>query len=279
LPRADDDQQANVVVITEWYRIPEFWNNRERQFGAHRISEEVTKPNIARRTAPLAVSHPVNIMQSIEVQMPEPLSISKDSQVISDGFIRYEFREAMVGSTLKLDYTYKSLAGEVPASQVAKHLAVVEKIRNTLGYSIGSSATMFEMSGSSQKSKISWLNLLIGLFTLGGILGLVLYLRRRQSVPSLRAETRSRQFKDKLQVAPGGSPETAIPLAYESALLSSVGSLRCACGEIYYKEGAPLYRQGLTYDGRRLILVQLLCERCRQPRDVYYAPPLVRGQG
>ena len=62
------------------------------------------------------------------MHLPEPLSIPKDSTVISDGFIRYEFRAAVVGNMLTLDFAYRSLASEVPASQVAKHLAVVEKI-------------------------------------------------------------------------------------------------------------------------------------------------------
>jgi hypothetical protein len=62
-------------------------------------------------------------------------------------------------------------------------------------------------------------------------------------------------------------------------LLRQVGALRCSCGEMYYKPGAPLLQQGLTYDGRRLLLVQLLCERCRKARDVYYAPPLAQGRG
>jgi len=52
-PRADDDQEGNVIIITERYKIPEFWNDRKRQFGAQRINEEMTKPSIARRAAPL----------------------------------------------------------------------------------------------------------------------------------------------------------------------------------------------------------------------------------
>jgi hypothetical protein len=63
-PQADDDQRANQIVITEHYRIPDFLS-QDRQLGAYRIDEELGKPSIARRTAPLAVSHPVNILQSI----------------------------------------------------------------------------------------------------------------------------------------------------------------------------------------------------------------------
>jgi len=271
-PRAADDPEANVLIITEHYRIPEFWNNPKRQFGAHRIYEEMTKPSIARRTAPLAISHPVNLAQSIEVHLPEPLNVSKDSRVISDAFIHYEFRVAMVGNTLKLDFSYKSLASQVPATEVAKHLATMEKVQNTLGYSI---------TPANERADTS--SVMVGLAVLGLVFGPFVVFGAIKGVKHLRAGQRRKEFKEKVidtpQVAAGSSPETAIPLAYESALLTHVGSLRCACGEIYYKPESPLYKQGLTYDGRRLTLVQLLCGRCRQPRDVYYAPPLVRGQG
>ncbi|MFL6276957.1 MAG: DUF3857 domain-containing transglutaminase family protein [Blastocatellia bacterium] len=272
LPHADDDQEANVMVITEHYRIPDFWSNSKRQFGAHRIYEEMTKPNIARRTAPLSISHPVNISQSIEVHFVEPLTVPKDSTSINDGFIHYEFHAAMSGNTLKLDYAYQSLADEVPAAQVAKHLAVVEKVQNTLGYSITPASDSMDSTSA-----------VVGLAVLGLVFGPFIVFGTVKGVKRLRAGKRRQEFKDKSRdktlAAPGGSPEVAIPLAHESELSVQVGALRCNCGESYYKPGTPLYQQGLTFDGRRLLLVQLQCERCRQPRDMYYAPPLTRAQG
>ena len=276
-PQVNDDQQANRIVVTEHYRIPDFLGN-DRQLGAYRIDEEFGKPSIARRATPLAVSHPVNIAQTIEVNSPQMFDIAGDSRVINDGFIRYEFRIQAQGSTLRLNYAYQSLADYVPAAEVAKHLGVMERVRNTLGYTIGTDASTRTMAGSARRTKLGWIDLMIGLFGVGFIIGLVFYLRRNRG--QLRDSARRRQeFQAKLRVDAGGAPEVAIPLAHESELSAHVGSLRCACGEIYYKPGAALSQQGLTYDGRRLLLVQLLCERCRQPRDIYYAPPLAQGRG
>ncbi|HJQ25999.1 MAG TPA: DUF3857 domain-containing transglutaminase family protein [Blastocatellia bacterium] len=276
-PQADDDPQANQIIITEHYRIPDFLS-QDRQLGAYRIDEEFGKPGIARRAAPLAVSHPVHIVQNIEVDMAESFDIASDSRVISDDFIRYEFRVEAQGSTLRLSYSYKSLADYVPAAEVAKHLGVMERVRNTLGYTVGSDPATWTMASSPRRSKVGWIDLLIGLFAVGLILGLVFYVRRNR-VSDRRTSERQKEFKAKFRVGAGDSPEVAIPLSHESELLAQVGALRCGCGEIYYKPGATLFQQGLTYDGRRLLLVQLLCERCRQPRDVYYAPPLARGRG
>ncbi|HEY9231681.1 MAG TPA: DUF3857 domain-containing protein, partial [Blastocatellia bacterium] len=220
-PQADDDQHANQVVITEHYRIPDFLSH-DRQLGAYRIDEEFGKPSIARRAAPLAVSHPVNIVQSIEVDAAEPFDIASDSRVISDGFIRYEFRVQAQGGTLRLTYSYKSLADHVPASEVARHLGVMESVRNTLGYTIGTNASTWTMASSPRRSKIAWVDLLIGLFGVGFILGLVFYLRRNRRVPSLRSSERHKEFKAKLRVDAGGSPEVAIPLAHEGELLTQV---------------------------------------------------------
>lgn len=225
-PSTRDDPNANEIVITEKYRIPQFWHQRKRDFYAHRIREEMTKPNITRRTAPLAISHPVSIAQSIEVHLPELLSIPKDSTVISDDFIRCEFRVQMTGNTVKLDYSYRSLADEVPASRVASHLAVLERARNLLSYSIE--------PASDSRGNGNAAGGMTGLAVLSLVFGLVLTFGAIKGVKSLRLRKRRQEFKDKFEVAPGTTPEAAIPLSHESEMPLRVGSLRCACGEPYY---------------------------------------------
>jgi hypothetical protein len=269
-PKADDDPGTNTVTITEKYRIPRFWNDGERQFGAYRIDEEMTKPNITRRNAPLALTTPVNIAESIEVHLAAPLNIRKDSGTVSDAFIHFEYHSEMVGNTMKLDYAYQSLADEVPASQVAKHLAVRERVRNMLSYAV--------KPGGNNRDEAEGSSELAGFIVLGLVFGPFLVLGAMKAVSNRQAGKRRGEFKDKLQIAPGAAPQTAIMIAHESELSSHIDVLRCSCGGKYNNPGAILNQEGLTYDGRRLILVQLMCDRCRRSNDAYFAPALANGQ-
>ena len=269
-PQTDDDQERNIVTVTERYRLPSFMKHK-LEFEPSAIGEHMSKPRIARRAAPLNIAHPTYISQTIEVTLPEPPNIDGDSDVISDKFIRYEFHSAVVGNTLRLSYVYRSLADSVPPEEVARHLEVIEKIRGGIGYSLGSG-----VSGGGSGSNNNKSDALIGLVVLGLVFGPFVVFGTLKFVRSRRAGGRRNEFQEKQRqvTPPGAAPETAIPIGGEHELVGRLQSLRCACGVPVYREGAPLHRQGLSYDGRRLILVQLQCEHCRRPCDVYYAPSM-----
>jgi hypothetical protein len=66
LPDVQDDPVNNTIVITEKYRIPDLWNEKTRTFNGDRIIQELSKPDITRRTMPLSIPYPVNVSQTIE---------------------------------------------------------------------------------------------------------------------------------------------------------------------------------------------------------------------
>jgi len=260
--QVSDDQNSNTVVVTERYRIPQFWKSNVRDFEAHRINQELIRPSISRRTMPLAVDYPANLRQSIEVRLPERLNIPKDSEIVADDWIRFEFASDSIGNTFKLDYHYQSLRDHVPAEQVTKHLATLDKIQKMVGYRVTNQNVPMDTASS-----------LVGISILGVLFGPVIVFGVIKGVRRARSNRRVKEYKQLFHVTEGEGPDSAIPLQKEDDLIYHLQSFRSSCGTLYYHQGASLNKESFTFDGRRLIVVRLECERCGGLKDVYFVKP------
>ena len=259
LPQVSDQPETNTLVITEKYQIPNFWRDESRDFLADQINRELMKPAISRRTAPLAVPHPINITQTIEVHLPEIFNLAPDSGTIEDEAIRFQYQRDFRNHTLKLNYTFQSRLDHVLAKQVTKHLATIDRIQQTINYRLS--------RGNARQGKAG--NVVLGLFCsllgLGIIVGGII-----AGVRSWRLRERRQGFKDLQRLAPGAAPETAIRLTTEAELARHLPTFQCACGQPYYQPHVPLHQEGVIFDGRRLTVVQFKCERCGHNRDIYF---------
>ena len=259
-PQVKDDEEMNTIVITEKYRIPDFWKDGSRVFVADRISTEVAKPGISRRSQPLAVRFPVSLTHTIEVQMPDNAGgISRDSETVSDEAINFRFASSQVGHTVKLEYSYQSLRDSVPAERAAKHLEVIGKIQRGVGYELYYRNTV--PAWDSLISAIAIGAVVLPLIGFGIVMGV-----RRQ-----RGRSRQSEFYRAQLLPPGASPETAIFVQDELDFTRNLMTFQCRCGAPFYRPGTPVHKEGLTFDGRRLAVVRLRCEFCTNYHDVYFA--------
>ena len=256
LPQISDDTATNTLVITEKYKIPSFWKNKTRQFYAGRIDEELGKPIVSKRSMPLALSYPARVSQTIEVHLPEPFTIERDSRTIESDSMRFRYQYGSSGNTITLNYQLRTLRDHVPADKVAKHLDTVDSIRRTLGYELS-------MDGALADTSVSLIPfaLVFGPFLLFGIY---------KAVKSTRARRRRRSFKQRPRVAPGETPETAIPLKESGEIAGNLAAFKCLCGVLYSNEDGPPQAESAMFDGRRLTVVRLKCKTCNRFQDVYF---------
>ncbi|MBI3651983.1 MAG: DUF3857 domain-containing protein [Acidobacteria bacterium] len=267
-PVITDDQETNTLVVTENYSIPEFWTNNERTFYADQIYDRLSKETLSNRHAPLAISHPLYLKQSIEAHMPEPFSIDQDTGTIADDFVRFAYRFTTQGNIIKLDFTLQSLRDTVPAEQTAKHLATIDRIKKYVGYEITrdsfGSAKGGEVTASDGEGAFKtfvWF-LFLGPFV---IFGTWMGVRR------MREKRRVNQFKERLQATPGAAPATAIRLQSEQEIYGHLANFRSACGAPLYQQGIALHQESMSFDGQRLTAIALQCQVCGETRDVYFA--------
>jgi len=259
LPQVLDDPGQNAIVITEQYRIPNFWPEQSQYFFAGRINEELSKPKISRRTQPLSVTHPTAIAQTIEIHTPPGFRIAADSGTIEDEAMRLQYQYTLSNKVIKLDYRFQTRRDHVPAQQVAKHLETIDKIQQAISYRL--------TRGDAQPGEVSaWA--LGAVCSLTGLPLIIFGLIR--GVRWSRAHRRRKRFTRSRQLAPGAGPETAIRVAVGEDLRRHLHRLRCSCGLPYDRPDAPLQQEGVIFDGQRLTLVHLKCEKCGDGQALYF---------
>jgi transglutaminase-like putative cysteine protease len=260
LPQVSDDPATNTIVITEKYKIPNFWKNKTRQFYAGRIDEDLGQPSTSKRAMPLALSYPARVSQTIEAHLPDHFTIAVDSRTIETDALRFKYQYISRGKTVTLSYQLRTLRDHVPADKVAKHLAAVDQIRNTLGYEISTSGAPadFNMTG------LIPIALVMGPFLLFGVY---------KAMKSRRAHRRQTSFKQRIQVAAGETPETAIPLK-DTEIAGTLAGFKCKCGLSYLTDKAPPQAESAVFDGRRLTVIRLNCDTCNRFQDVYFIAPV-----
>jgi hypothetical protein len=86
-----------------------------------------------------------------------------------------------------------------------------------------------------------------------------------------RSRVRRDEYKKSLQLAAGDTPELAIAVRSPQEFGAHLLAFRCKCGAEYRVREGTIEHESLIYDGRRVAVVSLKCERCARPKDVYFA--------
>ena len=254
-----DDSTNNIIVMTERYRIPDLWSEESRTFSSDRIIQELSKRDITRRTMPLSVPYPVNISQNIEIRMPETIAAKSKSGSLKDEAVRFDYEYEQSGSTIKLNYSLRTMADHIPTGNVAQHLEMLDRIRAAAGYKV-STRSIGEPSDA-----------LVGGIALagGGVVLLALFMGK--IVKRVSKLKRLQGFKRKKTIRVGAGAEEAITVTSELEIGRHLGRFKCPCGSPYYEQGEPLPKQeGGVLNGRPLIVVELECKLCRNRNDVYF---------
>jgi transglutaminase-like putative cysteine protease len=262
LPDIEDDAGTNTVLIRERYRTPKFWDDGARMILADRIESELDAPRISRRSAPLAVSYPVDVAQRIEVRLGRDPGVEDDSGTIEDGVTRFDFKRTVEADVLVLEYRLRTLADNVPPDRVRAHLETIEKVRENLELQLD------EEPLSAAPGTWIWLGVLFMFVLLPLFIGIVRHKGARANDPLAEGE---RPPPSPPRQEPGLRPDTALALP-QGDLGLHVVNLSCSCGTRYGSDAIGSDRQSLTFDGRKLVVVGLACGTCGTSRDMYFVP-------
>ena len=170
----------NSVVITEKYSIPGFWTYYEAQ-REHRgiihpkelsayINIGAPKP----RTAPLGITHPVNVSQTTVVTLPDDIGMTPADETEEDDVLYFHHSVTQDGNVYTVKYHYASKADHVSAEAAQDHTALRVKIADALGYtfhrSVATTATFAENVKSHLPATLLFLIVLV-LTVVGAVIG------------------------------------------------------------------------------------------------------------
>lgn len=258
-PKVSDDRAQNRLVVTEAYKLPAFWKEKQREFYAWGIDERIYLPPTPRRRMPMAIPYPVHVRHRLSVQLPDVFDVKPDSTTIATSAFRFKGSSRLSGKTIQLEYDYQTLADAVAASAAPKHIEELKKVRENLGYGIWydrAAAAVTTPHSSGTDASWSWkVPTMIGGATLlavliGAIAGWSAF--GRGAAASAR---------------PGATPLTAIRLNPADALDRRLMLLRCECGSGYKH---PLPQHTATFNERQLVIATAHCDRCGADRIVHF---------
>ncbi len=130
----------NSVTVNEVYDLSNAWTSSTpashvMETYADLIGSRVSLPKTMERTTPLAISHPSDIEQTVEVALPKGWRWhgQGDSKTIDDAFIHYEknVRESDNVVHISQHYTSREDAADVTAAN--KHLQQLRGLNDMLG--------------------------------------------------------------------------------------------------------------------------------------------------
>ncbi|WNG45855.1 DUF3857 domain-containing protein [Archangium minus] len=264
-----DDPEHNVLTLVESYAINDFWKGGTRNFSGSSLATYLKRPRIARRTMPLAVTHPVHVFHRVRFEMNRSISLHDATQGEVDGpagHFEYEYQLQEGGRLLLLDYRYRSLADAVEPAQLTEHLNTLDKIDADLGFYVTRAGGDRDMGAMAA---FLWPWLVGGLGV--GALFIFLGSNPRGKLAELQAWRRKRAFSRKFASGAGESPSQAIVLASEAEVPSEAARLRCECGASGAAEPHPPRTEELILGEQPLVVAKWTCVRCGRARHAYFA--------
>lgn len=131
-----DDRRSNRLVIRHFYRVPQPWKKGAQgrlhlELRPTAVSQSLTSPSTAPRTAPLAQRWPWRVEHRFEATLPENFPATRDGtvSVVSPAF-RYDRKTESVGTNYVLSYRWEALAETIPPDglqEYARQVGLVDR--------------------------------------------------------------------------------------------------------------------------------------------------------
>tara|TARA_R100000687_G_scaffold83699_2_gene89262 strand:- start:47449 stop:49680 length:2232 start_codon:yes stop_codon:yes gene_type:complete len=181
-----DDPTTGIFTVNEFYQIADFWqldnddNTLNASFYSNGISSYLQSPEIAAsRSQPFALSHPVDITQTISVTLNdldwqfEPKQLEENNP-----FFQYQSELLFDQNTkrLTLRYQYKSLTDHITPEQRLAYVAAVNRSRNDLNLNIFQHNNVNDVAASEVNDNNKLMLLLLAVYFMLWVLCAALWL-------------------------------------------------------------------------------------------------------
>lgn len=136
----EDDTVANRIVTREAYRIESIahWDADMRRHAADIVVPDINAylkvPTTVVRSAPLALSHPVDVAVTTEVLLDGGWKIEPSSVRVDDPAFSFERKISVFDDRVRIDDHFRSLADEIAADEVARYSTNIGKALSETSY-------------------------------------------------------------------------------------------------------------------------------------------------
>lgn len=264
-PEVRDDPATGALEVVERYVLPPVREGGDLGVRAAEIARELEEPTTVLRRQPLAISHPVEVRETIRIVLPARPDLADDLLRIDTDATRFRRAVRVEGHAVVAELSYATRDDRVAPGAVPRFADSLREMRQAASFSVPLAIAGARLTRGDGPTGGSVASTLGGLALLGGVLLGVYWLADGGS-GRVRSWSRRRAFARSLEQERGDSPQTAIAFAAEADLERAVARARCACGGALVRGGA---RDGVRFGGRDVVVVALTCGRCGAARPLY----------
>ncbi len=137
-----DDRVRNVIKVHSSFEVPELWTvdrdgkRRRLEVGAWAISERLVRPDTVERTAALALPHPQDVTEDIEIALPKVWPWTPEHRVIDDPTFHFKATTDEAGSVIHATYHWRTKSNAVAADRVPEWTRKMAQVRSSLDLSL-----------------------------------------------------------------------------------------------------------------------------------------------
>jgi len=176
-----DNEKDNIVTTVENYTIETLWTydsssqRRVADFYSRIVANYVNVPSTKRRVMPYSLNHPVNVSQTITINLPEPWNVTEDNTtIVSPGF-RFKSEIDYIGDVVKIYRTYASTDDHVSATAAKDFIDKIKAVENNLSFQLTYGSANARASSSNFNTPFLLIGLILIPFLIFGIRKLFLY--------------------------------------------------------------------------------------------------------
>jgi transglutaminase-like putative cysteine protease len=257
-PRVEDDRERNVLVVREAYEIPALWKQGAHDFRAWAIDDHLAKPRVIERSAPLALSHPAHVRQSLRIILPGRPDVAPLHETVKSGAFSMDASWRVRGNEARLEYTYRSLRGSLPPADVPEFVARVERAADLVVCRVPSRPAA---SGGAAEPA-AW----VALFGVGVGAAALFAWGARAGASRWRARRRRTTFAPPGRTREGGEPGAALLVDDADSIERHGAAGECRCRGPWHE----VERASIVYDGRPMVVTTRRCALCATETTLYY---------
>ncbi len=186
----EDDPEANVVTVREYYRIPELWRRDGEgedkrmvaKFFPTVITDLALAPDGSSRKTPLALRFPRRVTVKTTADLPEEWTWAAKRLELAGPANRLSVVRQPGGKQAVFQFTYETTAPEVSPADFRRHGNVLRQMEEAIGYQLTWNP---ELAAGGGWAGMNWTLVLLGvvfalLLLVLGVAVVVLAFRRRR---------------------------------------------------------------------------------------------------
>lgn len=178
-----DDTELNILTVNETYLIDSIWEKTDEydfvRASAKPIYERMTAPDDKVTDKPLTQKYPIDITYTATYKMATEWSFEDKGFNIVRSSYSFNFKPTVVGSTVILEYSFKTFKDHIPVNELGQYKKDYERIKEALDYVLTNNTKLQKnldnINSKGITAKTNWIAVFLSIITL---IGAFLILRR-----------------------------------------------------------------------------------------------------